>query len=94
MAIMLSDDKKDIAVTCRCGCNETIHICIDDEFSDSDLYGLITYLRPTTEGPAAAKLGFRLKKALRILKGKDICCSEIMMSRKDIEALSEYLSRF
>ena len=31
MAVMISEDKKELIVTCKCGCQDTIHIKVDDE---------------------------------------------------------------
>ena len=31
MAVMITDDKKELVVTCECGCNEAIHIKLDDD---------------------------------------------------------------
>ena len=28
---MMSEDKKELIVTCKCGCQDTIHIKVDDE---------------------------------------------------------------
>ena len=36
MAIMISGDKKELIVTCKCGCQDTIHIKVDDEDKDAD----------------------------------------------------------
>ena len=43
MAVMISDDKKDLIVTCKCGCQDAIRIKIGDEdrydhYPNSDLY--------------------------------------------------------
>lgn len=44
MAVMISEDKKDLIITCKCGCQDAIHIKIDDEDKDSDYYAIQTYM--------------------------------------------------
>ena len=38
MSVMISNDKKDLVVNCKCGCENTIHIRLDDTDKDSDYY--------------------------------------------------------
>lgn len=38
MSVMVSEDKKEMIVTCECGCQDTIHIKADDEDKDADCY--------------------------------------------------------
>ena len=44
MAVMISEDKKELIVTCKCGCQDTIHIKVDDEDKDADYYAIQTYM--------------------------------------------------
>ena len=44
MSVMISDDKKELVVTCDCGCEDTIHIRVDDKDKDSDYYAIQTIL--------------------------------------------------
>lgn len=37
MAVMISEDKKDLIVTCKCGCDEGVHLHISHE-GDEDYY--------------------------------------------------------
>ena len=41
---MISDDKKEMIVTCECGCEKAIHIKVDDEDKDADYYAIQTYM--------------------------------------------------
>ena len=40
MSVMISDDKKELIVTCKCGCQDTIHIKVDDGDKDADQYAI------------------------------------------------------
>ena len=44
MSVMISDDKKEMIVTCKCGCQDTIHIKVDDTDKDYDCYAIQTYM--------------------------------------------------
>ena len=44
MSVMISEDKKELIVTCKCGCQDTINIKVDDEDKDADYYAIQTYL--------------------------------------------------
>ena len=36
MSVMISGDKKELIVTCKCGCQDAIHIKVDDKDKDAD----------------------------------------------------------
>ena len=36
MSVMISNDKKELIINCKCGCEDTIHIRVDDKYKDSD----------------------------------------------------------
>lgn len=37
MAVMISEDKKDLIVTCKCGCGEAVHLTVSHE-GEEDYY--------------------------------------------------------
>ena len=42
MSVMISEDKKELIVNCKCGCEDTIHIRVNDKDKDSDYYAIQT----------------------------------------------------
>lgn len=40
--VFCSDDRKELIVTCKCGCQDSIHIKVDKE--SPDYYCLVTYM--------------------------------------------------
>lgn len=98
MALMISDDKKDLIATCKCGCHDAVHITVDDTEKDSDYYSVITYMNGNwyrdQDGSFMRCIKRKLKKIWRIIRNKDYCYSEIMMSCKDFEQLKEYINQF
>lgn len=95
---MISEDKKDFVVTCKCGCNDTIHIKIDDTDKDYDSYAFITYMNGNWYRDQGDKIFTvierKLKKIWAIIRNKDYCYSEILMSKNDFEKLKEHINQF
>lgn len=98
MAVMISEDKKDLIVTCKCGCQEAIHIKIDDEDKDSDYYAIQTYMNGNwyrDQGDRVLRtIGRKLKKIWAIIRNKDYYYSDVLMSREDFKKFKEYINQF
>ena len=46
MSVMISDDKKELIVTCKCGCQDTIHIKVDDkDVTSMDLSSAVALIK-------------------------------------------------
>lgn len=98
MAVMISDDKKELIVTCGCGCEDTIHIRVDDEDRDADYYAVQTYLSGNwyrdQDDRVFRVIGRKLKKIWAIIRNKDYYYSEVTMTKEDFERYKEYINRF
>ena len=95
MAVMITDDKKELVVTCECGCNEAIHIKLDD---DDEYYTLLqTYMNGNwcrDQNDSVLKcIGRKLKKIWRIIRNKDYCYSEIFMSKDDFHKYKLFINQ-
>ena len=93
MAIMKSKDGKNLIVDCSCGCDEGLRIRIN-EF-DKDTYAILTYTsgnfyKDQKNWWCIFKL--KCKKIWHIIKGKDYCYSEILISKEEFKELKEYLN--
>ena len=80
MAILKSDDRKDLIVTCKCGCGEGLHIRVEHVYinksnPDSDMFCYITYLNSNWYRDQDKKIRYvisdKLKKILAIIRNKD-----------------------
>ena len=95
MAIMMSKDKKELIVSCKCGCQDTIHIKVDDMDKDADYYAFMTYLNGSwyrcQDDTVLKTIGRKLKKIWAIICNKDYYYSDIVMSCDDFKQLKEYL---
>ena len=95
MAVMKSNDGRDLAVDCGCGCDEGLRIRINEYNEDS--YAILTY----TSGNFYSEQGHtvwgaiktKLKKIWRILRNKDYCYSEIIMSKEEFKEFQDYVAK-
>lgn len=90
MALMVSEDKKDIIVSCKCGCENGLHIRIDhDSYDKDEPYAFITYLNGNWYRDQNDRvfrcIGRKLHKILAIIRNKDFYYSEVCMSKEDYE---------
>ena len=98
MAVMISEDKKELIVTCKCGCQDTIHIKVDDEDKDADYYAIQTYMNGNwyrdQDNRIFRSICRKLKKILAIIRNKDFYYSELTMSCEDFQKYKEYINQF
>ena len=103
MAVMISDDKKDMVITCKCGCEDAIHVQIVDIWDGEDIgsdytYGMVTYLNGNfyrdQDNGVLRTIGRKLKKIWAIIRNKDFYYSDILMSREEFEKFKSYINQF
>lgn len=95
---MLSEDKKELIVNCHCGCENTIHIKIDDEDKDYDSYAFLSYLNSNwyrdQDDMILRVIGRKIKKIWAILRNKDFYYSEVNMTYSDLQKFKEFVNQF
>lgn len=98
MSVMISNDKKEMIVTCECGCEDAIHIRIDDEDKDVDYYAIQTYLNGNwyrDQNDRVLRIVKRkLKKIWVIIRNRDFYYSELLMNCEDFRKYKEYINQF
>jgi hypothetical protein len=98
MALLLSEDKKELVVTCKCGCQDAIHIKIDDTDKELDEYGFITYINGNwyrdQDDRVLMSLERKIKKIWTVIRNKDYYYSDVLMSSDDFMKLKEYINQF
>lgn len=99
MAVLKSDDGKDLIVTCECGCDEGIHIRIEKYHGvnpETDSFAYATCLNSNWYRDQGKKMKYviwdKLRKIWAIIRSKDFYYSEILMTRKDFETFREYIN--
>lgn len=97
MAVLMTKDKKEIIVTCNCGCKSSVNIQIDD-MEDMESYAFLCFLKDNfyTEYNNNPWRAFKVKmrKIWHILRGKDYCYSDTIMTKKDYEEFKKYINQF
>ncbi len=99
MAVMISEDKKELIITCKCGCQDTFRIKIyNDDEEDYDYYGVMTYLNGNwyrdQEDKIVRTITRKLKKIWAIIRNKDYYYSDVLMSCNDFNKFKEYINQF
>lgn len=102
MALLKSEDGKELIVTCRCGCDEGLHIRIEKDFPagnidiKNDTFCYVTYLNSNWYRDQGKKIWYvvwdKLRKIWAIIRNKDFYYSEILMTRRDFEVFKEYIN--
>lgn len=85
----------DLVVSCHCGCEEGLHIQIDNEIED--LYCLMSYTHGKyycEQNSIFDRIKTKLSKIWHIIRGKDFYYSDIIMTKKDFELFKEYINKF
>ena len=98
MSVMISDDNKELIVNCKCGCQDAIHIKVDDEDKDADYYAIQTYMNGNwyrdQDDRVFRCIGRKLKKIWAIIRNKDYYYSDVLMSCEDFQKYKEYINQF
>lgn len=96
MSLLMSKDKKELMVTCDCKCGQAFSICIDD--MEDGYYGFLCFLKSNfyTEYDKNPWRAFKIKikKLWFIIRGKDYCYSDIVMTKEDFEEFKKYINQF
>lgn len=102
MSVLKSEDDKDLIVTCRCGCDEGLHIRIEKDLpagnidSKNDTFCYVTCLNSNWYRDQGKKIRYvvwdKLRKIWAIIRNKDFYYSEILMTRRDFEVFREYIN--
>ncbi|BFK11879.1 hypothetical protein F140042L4_20370 [Coprococcus phoceensis] len=99
MSIMMSKDKKELIVACKCLCGDTVHFCKIEDTDDTEKeYAFMTYLNSNWYNDQDKKIGRvikdKLKKILGIIRNKDYYYSDIVMSKEDFQQFKDYINQF
>ena len=94
MAIMKSKDGNDLVIDCDCGCDEGLRIRITD--FDDDKYCILTYTSGNfykdQEQTIGSVISKKAKKIWKVLRNKDYCYSEIIMTKDEFKEFKEYVA--
>ena len=98
MSVLMSKDKKELIVTCDCKCGQSFSMCIDDDWKDLDYYAFLCFLKCNfdTEYDKNPWRAFKIKmkKIWCIIRGKDYCYSDTVMTKADFEEFKKFVNQF
>ena len=93
---MISEDKKELIVTCKCGCDEGVHLTISHK-DDEDYYAYQCFTNGNFYKDQYGMFGTlknKLKKSWAIIRDKDYYYSDVLMSCEDFKRFKEYINQF
>ena len=97
MSVMISNDRQELLVNCRCGCEDTIHIRICKEEMNPNHYAFLTYLSgkwyQDQEQSILCVWRKKWRKIWSIIRNKDYYYSDILMDTDDIQRFKEYVNQ-
>ena len=94
MEILLTEDKKELIVSCKCGCEEGLHIKIDDSFGDFSYFSYVSGKFYRDKLGVFRCLREKSKKIWAIIRSKDYYYSDIIMSKSDFEQFKLFVNQF
>ena len=98
MAVMISEDKKDLIVTCKCGCGAVHFAIYHEECEDKkDDYVYQCFMKNNfydEQHGMFEKLKDKLNKIWKIIRNKDYYYSDVAMSSDDFEQFKKWVNQF
>lgn len=94
MAILTSKNNKELIVTCNCGCEDSIHIKVEN-ISD-DYFAFVSYMNGnfyTDQNNCFTTLKNKIKKIWSIIRNKDYYYSDIVLTKKEFEDFKQFLNQ-
>ena len=96
MSVMISEDKKELIVNCKCGCEDTIHIRINDKDKEYDYYVFQTVLSGNwyrdQDDTVIRCIGRKLKKIWAIIRNNVFYYADVRMTKDEFDEFKEYIS--
>lgn len=91
---MKSKNGKDLIIDCNCGCDEGLRMRISEY--DDDSYCILSYTSGNFYKDQNQTVGqvvsTKAKKIWRVLRNKDYCYSEIIMTKDEFKEFQEYIA--
>lgn len=97
MSVLSSKDKKELIITCGCGCEDTIHIRIEPVYEDEDYtYAFLSYMNGkfySDQLNGWHTLRKKLKKIWAIIRNKDYYYSDVILNKEQFEEFRDYINQ-
>lgn len=92
MAVLTSEDNKDLIITCKCGCGESLRVTIDGE---DDMFSFLSYMSSNFYREQKGMFSVfvtKLKRIFAIIRNKDLYYSDIVMTKDDWIKFREWIN--
>lgn len=93
MSVLMNKDKTELIVTCKCGCDSSVHMIVDKD--DYDTYTILSYMSGNfykDQGGALYILKEKIKKILSILFNKDYYYADVCMNKDEFLQFRDYVN--
>ena len=97
MAVLKTDDNKELIITCECGCDDSIHFCVSEDEETYNYYAIMSYMNGNFYKDQYGMFGVlkeKLKKIWAIIRNKDYYYSDVVMNGEDFKRFKEYINQF
>ena len=97
MSVHMTKNKKELVVTCDCKCGQSFGVSVDDDWKDDGYYAFLCFYRNncyTEHNSTWETLKTKAKKIWYVIRGKDYCYSDTIMTKDDYEEFKSYINQF
>ena len=94
MAVFFNETGDELIVTCDCGCEDALHILVDKD--NDKYYSFLSYMNGNfyrDQYTPFERTKRKLQKIWAIIRNKDYCYSDVIMSKEDFETFIAYLNK-
>lgn len=94
MAILKSSDNKELIVSFNCGCDNGIHLKIDDSLGDYAYQCFTNGNFYCDQHGVFRSMKKKFRKIWAIIRNKDYYYSDIVMTKEDFCVFKEWINQF
>lgn len=92
MAVLKNFKNDELIVSCKCGCNDGIHIKINKEEDETDR-AFIAFANGNFYKEQGSSFIKKLQKIWAIIANKDFYYSDIVLTKDDFKEFKEWINR-
>lgn len=92
MSVLVNEEKNELIITCDCGCEDALHILIDKD--NDKCYSFLSYMNGNfyrDQYTPFERTKRKLQKIWAIVRNKDYCYSDVIMSKEDFKTFADYI---
>lgn len=90
MAVLKNFENDELIVSCKCGCNDGIHIKINKEEDETDR-AFVAFTNGNFYREQSSSFIKKLQKIWTIIANKDFYYSDVVMTEKDFEQFTNWV---